>query len=265
MEYLLLATFAELFSTTISYNMLDYNNNYIYKKIGEKGYKVINNMAIDTIDLLSKDEVIDKVSKIKLYIPIYNLFYSKKIRDNNTNKQINRLIEDGLIAKMSESENNEYSHIKDSDEKMVYVLNYDSYKISNIKAEQPKERYIVKSVDKLKDKYTSNEVEALSSVFENQYILGTVNNEKVAILGVYDCDLTAKLPRMMSCFDGADFKVLPKDNYGTEMFTVYTYKLPSNNKKFLDIQKNIYIARNMVEIMAKEEPDALTKHKKLVK
>ena len=78
MEYLLLATFAELFSTTISYNMLDYNNNYIYKKIGEKGYKVINNMAIDTIDLLSKDEILDKVSKIKLYIPIYNLFYSKK-------------------------------------------------------------------------------------------------------------------------------------------------------------------------------------------
>jgi hypothetical protein len=48
MEYLLLATFAELFSTTISYSMLDYNNNHIYKKIGEKGYKVIDNMTISS-------------------------------------------------------------------------------------------------------------------------------------------------------------------------------------------------------------------------
>ena len=33
MECALLAIFIELFSTTISYNMLDYNNNYIYKKM----------------------------------------------------------------------------------------------------------------------------------------------------------------------------------------------------------------------------------------
>lgn len=265
MEYALLLIFLELFSTTVSYSMLYYNNDHIYKKIGKKGYKVINDMAIDTIDLLSNNNIIDKVSKIKLHIPIYNLFYSKKIRDNNTNKQIDRLIDDGLIVKMDESENIEYKHIMSCDERMLYVLNSNAFKSQKINDVQLKERYIVKPVEKLKEKYTLGEVEGLSKVFENQYILGTVNNEKIAILGAYECDLTAKLPRMLSFFDGADFKVLPRDNYKNEMFTVYTYKLPSNNKKFLDIQRNIYIARNIVELMAKEEPNALPQHKKLVK
>ena len=265
MEYALLMIFTELFSTSISYSMLDYNNSYIYDKIGAKGYKVINNMAIDTIDLLSKDEVFDKVSKIKLYIPIYNLFYARKERTKNTNKQINRLIEDGLIVKMSAAENKEYNHIIDRDEKMLYILNNDSYKSESIKNEHFKERYIVKPVDKLKSKYTANEIETLSKVFENQYILGTLYNEKVAILGAYEYDLAEKLPRMLSCFDGADFRVLPKENNGNDMFIVYTYKLPSNNKKFLEIKKNIYIARNMVELMSIEEPDTLDQPKKLVK
>lgn len=266
MEYLILATFAELFSTTISYSMLDFNNNHIYKKIGEKGYKVIDNMTTDTIDLLDKDEVIDKVKKFKLYIPIYNLFYAKKRRDMNTEKQINRLIEDGLIVKMDETESREFKKIIDPNHKMLYVLNKESYKSGTIKADNTKERCIVKSIEKLKQKYTEDEVDLLSNSFEKKYVLGTVNNEKVAILGTYECDLAAKLPRMSSYFDGEDFKELPRDvRYGNEMFTVYTYRLPSNNKRFIEAQRSIYIARNMVNIMSKDKADALNQPKKLVK
>ena len=266
MEYLLLATFAELFSTTISYSMLDYNNNHIYKKIGEKGYKVIDNMTIDTINLLNSDEVIDKVKKFKLYIPIYNLFYAKKIRDKNTERQINRLIEDGLIVKMNDVEDKEFKKITDPNHKMLYVLNKESYKSGTVKADHSKERCIIKSVEKLNQKYTEDEVDLLSNSFERKYVLGTVNNEKVAILGTYECDLTAKLPRMLEYFDGSDFKELPRDvRYGKDMFTVYTYRLPSNNKRFNEVQRNIYIARNMVSIMAEDNADDLNQPKKLVR
>lgn len=265
MEYVLLLAFSELFSASISYSMLNYSNNDILTKIGKKRYKVIDNMTCDTIDLLYEDELINKVKKFKLYIPIYNIFYAKKLRDENTKRQINRLIEDGLIVKMDSNEDKEYKHIIDPNEKMVYVLNKNSYKSSDIKNEKTTNRYIVKSVDKLHDKYTSSEIEYLSNVFEKQYILGTVGNEKVAILGAYECDLTAKLPRMLGYFDGSDFKVLPKDNYGREEFTTYTYKLPSNNKKLIEIERNICIARNMVEIMAEEDTDTLNQPKELVK
>lgn len=266
MEYLLLATFAELFSTTISYSMLDYNNNHIYKKIGEKGYKVIDNMTIDTINLLNSDEVIDKVKKFKLYIPLYNLFYAKKVRDKNTERQINRLIEDGLIVKMNETEDKEFKKINDPNHKMLYVLNKESYKSGTVKADSSKERCIVKSVEKLNQKYTEDEVDLLSNSFERKYVLGTVNNEKVAILGTYECDLNAKLPRMLEYFDGSDFKELPRDvRYGNDMFTVYTYRLPSNNKRFNEAQRNIYIARNMVKIISEDKAEALNQPKKLVK
>ena len=266
MEYALLIVFTELFSTTISYGMLDYNINHIYKKIGDKGYKVINNMTTDTIELLNEDEVIDKVSKVKLYFPIYNIFYSKKIRDKNTEKQISRLIEDGLIVKMNETEDKEYKHIMSSDEKMLYILNQEAYKTGNINIDQPKERCMVKSVEKLQYKYTEDEVDLLSNSFERKYVLGTVNNEKVAILGTYECDINAKLPRISSFFDGTDFKELPRDvRYGNDMFTVYTYRLPSNNKRFNEAQRNIYIARNMVNIMLEEKAVALNQPKKLVK
>ena len=265
MEYIILATFAEFFSTAVSYSMLNYSNNYILKKIGDKGYKVIDNMTCDTINLLNQDELVDKASKIKLCIPIYNLIYAKKLREESTKKQLNRLIEDGLIVKMNSNEDKEFKRISDSDEKMLYVLNNESYRSQDIRKQESVNRYIVKSVNKLAEKYTSSEVDSLSNVFEKQYVLGTVNNEKVAILGAYDCDLSAKLPRLISYFDGADFKMLPKDNYGSEEFTTYTYKLPSNNKRFSEIQKNIYIAKKMVELMANKDMDTLNQPKKLVK
>lgn len=260
--------------STTSYLLLRQEMNSVLN-IAKKGYKVDNNKEPEFNVMHRKKE--DKLynptqlsRRILKWIPIINIITVINDINHIQEELLTEGIKQDLLVEITPEEREEYNNINKELNKYLWTLSQNDKKCSIInKIESQKEIIPAKmkytlSFPKIKGEFSVAEVEMLTEVNNYSYKLGLVDGSPLAIIGVYNTDMSFdEITRKDEDREGDyhSFKPISKkeaQEYNL-LFTVYSY-VDMDENRLQECLDDIRIVREFRSNILKYSSDNISQN-----
>ena len=252
MIYILLASALEL--STIIASLCIYENkfNSVIKEILKRECRIKEHDSKEATRLIkeniNKNDIDFKIRN--LILPVFNIIYTHHHKRQCVESCMNEISKNNLLVKQTGIEKIELWKLKNNYDIAHWTLHEEAYPALEIKESFKEPVFIRKcevKYDSFPGKYDINEVKLLAEAYGYGYRIGLIDDEAVAVIGVYDTDLNFNFLKIPEESDYKEFKKVVKQDYPKYTYKIYQYTLPHNIEVFKHSFQKIHDARSIIE------------------